>query len=572
MGSVLLFDAARMQEIEDTTVVSGLVDIDGHLLLQQRDGTTIDAGVVKGDKGDTGDKGVLNITLLTAADTPASYPIGVSLMSITTIADWPAAPAIVHTVKYSGARTFQQIVEKTTGKMWMRVEGNSDNWSGWIPTNLDASDTIKGLTQLATAAQAIAGINANTVITPLTLSDSRGEWEGIVSADWTYGKPNVTLSDTSVVSAFLPANDIDVQPGSTVILNRTPGNIWTIVAVKNSSPQYLRQILLQPASGFRWYDAIPGDFQFISSTEAGPTSNGRYGPAYVTKSESGWVTCSGLFFSTAAISAGALITTLPVGFRPLVAQRFASPLGAITVNTNGTVVLVSAAVANSFVSLGNIRFNIKASTNVLTSFLNLWTDFGSPYGNARYGVDDYGFGFLAGAVKSGSSGSTNIAIWSSFPAGIGPTTTTTRHQPVASGTATLGGIYITNSGIQYMLGGNTELHLDGALWDTANAAIPWQNANLVNSWSNFNVASYPAVSFYKRPDGMVCIRGFANLGTLGSTAFILPEGYRPKHRIMLTTVSNLALGRLDIMPNGNVIPISGAGWFSFEGIMFAADH
>jgi microcystin-dependent protein len=57
MGEALLFDAVRMQEIEDGTVVTGLVDINGHLLLERRDGTQIDAGEVRGEDGTPGDPG-----------------------------------------------------------------------------------------------------------------------------------------------------------------------------------------------------------------------------------------------------------------------------------------------------------------------------------------------------------------------------------------------------------------------------------------------------------------------------------------------------------------------------------
>lgn len=67
-----VFDATRMQEIEDGAIVSGEV-IDDHLILTKHDGTTVDAGSVvgppgysglggavgpKGDKGDQGDPGI----------------------------------------------------------------------------------------------------------------------------------------------------------------------------------------------------------------------------------------------------------------------------------------------------------------------------------------------------------------------------------------------------------------------------------------------------------------------------------------------------------------------------------
>jgi microcystin-dependent protein len=57
MASVTTFTAARMQQIENTTVVSGLVNTNGHLILRDRVGNDLDAGYVKGDKGDQGLQG-----------------------------------------------------------------------------------------------------------------------------------------------------------------------------------------------------------------------------------------------------------------------------------------------------------------------------------------------------------------------------------------------------------------------------------------------------------------------------------------------------------------------------------
>lgn len=51
MGSVTLFNAARMQAIEDGTVTSGLVDTDGNLILSHHDGSQINAGNVVGPRG-----------------------------------------------------------------------------------------------------------------------------------------------------------------------------------------------------------------------------------------------------------------------------------------------------------------------------------------------------------------------------------------------------------------------------------------------------------------------------------------------------------------------------------------
>jgi hypothetical protein len=57
MASVTAFTAARMLEIENTTVVSGQLDVNGNLILVTREGTQINVGPVKGAKGDPGDDG-----------------------------------------------------------------------------------------------------------------------------------------------------------------------------------------------------------------------------------------------------------------------------------------------------------------------------------------------------------------------------------------------------------------------------------------------------------------------------------------------------------------------------------
>ena len=46
MGTVTLYDAERMKQIEDSTVVDGRIDAMHHLILETRDGTVIDAGDV----------------------------------------------------------------------------------------------------------------------------------------------------------------------------------------------------------------------------------------------------------------------------------------------------------------------------------------------------------------------------------------------------------------------------------------------------------------------------------------------------------------------------------------------
>jgi hypothetical protein len=53
MATVTGLTAERMLEIEDASVIDGEV-LDGHLILEKHDGTTIDAGSVIGPQGPAG--------------------------------------------------------------------------------------------------------------------------------------------------------------------------------------------------------------------------------------------------------------------------------------------------------------------------------------------------------------------------------------------------------------------------------------------------------------------------------------------------------------------------------------
>lgn len=61
MATVTGFTAARMQAIEDGTVVDGVVDGSGHLILTKHDDSTIDAGPVVGPTGPAGPAAVQGI-------------------------------------------------------------------------------------------------------------------------------------------------------------------------------------------------------------------------------------------------------------------------------------------------------------------------------------------------------------------------------------------------------------------------------------------------------------------------------------------------------------------------------
>jgi hypothetical protein len=64
----------------------------------------------------------------------------------------------------------------------------------------------------------------------------------------------------------------------------------------------------------------------------------------------------------------------------------------------------------------------------------------------------------------------------------------------------------------------------------------WLTPTLLNSWVNFG-GVWPAVQYYKYPDGDVGVRGVVKSGTAG-TIFTLPVGYRPPASIDFVQKSN----------------------------------
>lgn len=72
MATVTGLTKARMEEIEAASVVGGLVDGSGHLILSRFDASTIDAGSVIGPTGPTGPAATNGVVICTSGTRPGS--------------------------------------------------------------------------------------------------------------------------------------------------------------------------------------------------------------------------------------------------------------------------------------------------------------------------------------------------------------------------------------------------------------------------------------------------------------------------------------------------------------------
>ena len=92
-----------------------------------------------------------------------------------------------------------------------------------------------------------------------------------------------------------------------------------------------------------------------------------------------------------------------------------------------------------------------------------------------------------------------------------------------------------------------------------------------NGWINYSSA-YNSAGFYKSM-GRVYLKGLIKTGSVGNTAFTLPEGYRPEYENLFSVLSNGAAGRVDIFADGTVKPITPSNntWVQLDGISFRVD-
>jgi hypothetical protein len=123
---------------------------------------------------------------------------------------------------------------------------------------------------------------------------------------------------------------------------------------------------------------------------------------------------------------------------------------------------------------------------------------------------------------------------------------------------------------------NDNLYVDGVVrW----ISETWTSVSFTNSWVDYG--SYPACAYRKDANGYVHLRGLMKSGTLGSSAFTLPTGYRPSGTLIFQGRSNVTstwgvanAGRLDITSTGTVVPHSSNcnnGYVTLEGIVYLAE-
>lgn len=96
------------------------------------------------------------------------------------------------------------------------------------------------------------------------------------------------------------------------------------------------------------------------------------------------------------------------------------------------------------------------------------------------------------------------------------------------------------------------------------------NAQFTGTWVNFGGTNESA-QYMKDTMGFVHLGGIVKTGTIGTSIFTLPVGYRPEEAKVFAVASNGAFGVCTVNPDGTVVASSGSNvYFSLSGITFRA--
>lgn len=106
------------------------------------------------------------------------------------------------------------------------------------------------------------------------------------------------------------------------------------------------------------------------------------------------------------------------------------------------------------------------------------------------------------------------------------------------------------------------------------------SVTFTNSWTDYDAShpgnEYGPAGYYKDAMGIVHLCGLISGGTLNTSAFTLPAGFRPAWRQIYTCLSgaNGNPRRLDITADGQVIVNTSAstGWITLAGVSFVAEQ
>jgi hypothetical protein len=181
------------------------------------------------------------------------------------------------------------------------------------------------------------------------------------------------------------------------------------------------------------------------------------------------------------------------------------------------------------------------------------------------------------AVTGTVTGSSTVTGTALIPSGLSGATTAVRYVggtatgAPGSGTFVTGDFVNTQDGHVFVCtsGGSPGTWVDitlvgdDAAWTNISGGV-----GFTNSWVDYASGGTLSCGF-RKVHGKVYLRGAMKSGTVNSSAFTLPAGYRPSGTLNFVVSSNSLYGNVAIASSGNTTLTTGSNaWASLDGIVF----
>lgn len=184
-------------------------------------------------------------------------------------------------------------------------------------------------------------------------------------------------------------------------------------------------------------------------------------------------------------------------------------------------------------------------------------------------------GFGGAADKTVAAGEVPLAVWEylyyDLPFGSSSAADASRFKVVSY----LSAFTVPPSWVM-VVGRSAGLYSNYLLWGDGLQQDFYKAPSYLNGWTDFAGGGGYEVTGYKKEGGKVYLQGLAaggtiNTGTTGNI-FILPQGFRPRARLLFGTTANDLYARCEILTDGSVRAhtASSNAWFSLNGIFFDA--
>lgn len=306
-----------------------------------------------------------------------------------------------------------------------------------------------------------------------------------------------------------------------------------------------------------------------------------FAPASYTKTKDGFVLIKGLVKNGGTPVIWETIGSLPGDYAPsgtLIFSATGSSNVAARVNvyptSDGANVQLGNDASGAWLGLDTIRYvaaDAGYTRNALT-LQNGYSNYGGGYATAAWVQDASGRISIEGLLTGGTR--TVNTVIASLPAAATPNGSHLVHS-WSNGIYTPFGVQASPSAIVARTGATGGWYSINTSYLPSASSATWTNLTFQNSWANYG-GSYATGQYTKTADNVVQLKGLIRLGTntYDTTIATLPAGFRPKNRLLLTTIQNSdAHARIDILPDGQIRFMgSNNGYYSLSNIQFMAEQ